>query len=78
VRLRWLRRKPPEPDWQNLVDAVSFAAVIAGGHDFRWVTAYRHQARVVADHYHAAVDSGNLAIDAVDAELFALDAALVG
>lgn len=76
-RWRWLRPKPLEPDWQNLVDAVSLAAVIAGAHDFRWIAAYRHQARVVADHYHAAIDSGNLAPDAVDAELFALDAALV-
>lgn len=78
--LKWLRGGPkPRPDWQELVDNLALAASIAWQKPpFRWVAPYPYAAQVVADYYYGAVAAGNLDIDAIDGELFALDAALAG
>lgn len=77
MRFRLPKRPEPEPDWQTLVDGLSFAAAIAWGKPaHEWVAPYRYNARVVAEHYYASVLAGNLDLDSIDAELFALDYAL--
>lgn len=76
----WLLRiehPRPEPDWQALVDAVDLAADIANprlsGNPTRHVIRGRWAAQIVADFYNRV-----WFIEAIDGELFALDAALAG
>jgi hypothetical protein len=59
------------------VDAVDLAASIAWQRPMKhWRVPIRHGAQIAADHYHAVIAAGNLAVDDIDGELFALDAAL--
>lgn len=76
--LSWLRpRRRPRTDWQLLVDNLALAAAIEWNRPpRRWVADFPYAARTIADHYYTAVLVGNLNIDAVDGELFALEAAL--
>lgn len=76
----WLLRiehPRPEPDWQALVDAVDLAADIASpplfGRPTRHIATHRWAAQIVSDFYNRV-----WFIEAIDAELFALDAALAG
>lgn len=77
---RWFWKKverETQPDWQTLVDNVALAAGIYWQKDpNRWVIYGPLAAKVISNHFHAAIDNGNLNPDAVDGELFALDAAL--
>ncbi len=80
--LDWLLRiehPDPEPDWQALVDAVDLAADIANSPMFgptRHVAHARWAAQIVADQIVADHYNRVWFIEAIDGELFALDAAL--
>lgn len=80
LRRLWHWYWPPKrewPDWQGMVDDVALAASIWWQREpQRWVAPYSFAARTISNHYHMAIDSGNLPLDAVDGELFRLDAAL--
>jgi hypothetical protein len=75
----WFRDRrdddPDRPDWRALVDAVDFAAEIAvprwDGKRLQHVIRTRTEAQIMADVYY-----GSAIREAVDGELFALEAAL--
>ena len=74
MRLFQSKSKLLTPDWQYLVSSLELAAAIAWERPpSRWVASQAWHAKIVSDHYHAVLASGNLDIDDIDAELFDLD-----